>query len=89
MAEHIATAVDVLDEFEISYELTPTDTVIEADDLDEVYNAAAAAHRAAGSDGRVVVSLEVDDQGGAEQSAGERVAAVEEALGRPAQEGAE
>ncbi len=82
MTERIATAIEALDDFDIQYELTPTDTVIEAESVHEVFEAAAAAHDAV-TGGRVITSIEVDDQGGRDQKAHDRVAAVEEQLGRP------
>lgn len=82
MAESIANAVEALEEFDVSYEVTPTDTVIEAEQLSEVYEAAAAAHEAIEGQ-RVIASLAVDDQAGREQDAEDRVSAVEEELGRP------
>ena len=83
MTEQIAIAIDALEQFDVQYELTPMDTVIEADDVQAVFEAAAAAHEAAG-DGRIITSLSIDDQGNREQGADDRVAAVEEELGRPA-----
>jgi uncharacterized protein YqgV (UPF0045/DUF77 family) len=82
MSEAIASAVGALDRFDVSYETTPTDTVIEADDPAEVFAAAAAAHRSV-ADERVITSLEVDEHRGRPQNRHERVASVERALGRP------
>ncbi|WP_158059393.1 thiamine-binding protein [Halorussus halophilus] len=82
MSDGVARAVDALELFDVSYETTATDTVIEADNPDEVFRAAAAAHRAV-SDGRVITSLELDDQRGRSQRGEDRVAAVERRLGRP------
>ena len=82
MTEEIAQALEALDDYDVSYELTPTDTVIEAEDLHEVYEAAAAAHEAIGAD-RVMTELEVDDQGGRDQRGEDRIEAVERELGRP------
>jgi uncharacterized protein YqgV (UPF0045/DUF77 family) len=82
MSEAVASAVGALDRFDVSYETTPTDTVIEADDPGEVFAAAAAAHRAV-ADERVITSLEVDEHRTRRQDRRERVASVERALGRP------
>lgn len=82
MSDAVASAVDALDAFDVSYETTPTDTVIEADDSGEVFAAAEAAHRAV-ADHRVITSLEVDDQRTRTQRLQERVASVERKLGRP------
>mgnify|MGYP006303629775 CR=1 FL=1 len=83
MTDEIAAALEALDEQDVSYELTPTDTVIEADDVHAAYEAAAAAHEAVqGVDSRVITSVEVDDQGGRERHAADRVEAVGQKLGR-------
>lgn len=81
LAEDIATAVEALDEFDISYELTATDTVIEADDVDEVFEAVHAAHNAVDSD-RVVTSIEIDDNRRREENIEDRVESVASVLGR-------
>lgn len=83
MSDAIARAVAALDDFDVSYEVTATDTVVEAADASEVFAAVAAAHRAVRDD-RVITSLEVDDQPGRAQRREDRVAAVERELGRPA-----
>lgn len=83
MSDAIARAVEALDQFDVSYETTPTDTVVEADDPTEVFAAAEAAHRAVDGD-RVVTSLEVDDLRTRSQRGHERVESVERRLGRPA-----
>lgn len=83
MSGAVASAVAALDRFDVSYETTPTDTIIEADDPAEVFAAAAAAHRAV-ADERVVTELAVDDQRARNQRRHDRVASVERRLGRPA-----
>jgi len=83
MSSAVASAVAALDQFDVSYETTPTDTIIEADDPAEVFAAAAAAHRAV-ADERVVTELAVDDQRARSQRRHDRVASVERRLGRPA-----
>lgn len=82
MAPAIARAVDALDQFDVSYETTATDTIIEAETTDQVFDAVRAAHKAIPDD-RVITSVEIDDMRGREQRVGERVASVERALGRP------
>lgn len=81
-ATEIANAVAVLDEFEITYETTPMDTVIEGDSIEEVFATAEAAHRAVDTN-RVLTSLEVDDQRDRDQQLSDRVTTIEEALGKP------
>ena len=81
LSEDIARAIEVLEEFDISYELTPTDTVIEADDVDEVFEAVQAAHNAVETD-RVITSLEIDDSRHRGQDVEDRVESVASVLGR-------
>ncbi|MFC4357269.1 MTH1187 family thiamine-binding protein [Halobium salinum] len=83
MAGEVAKAVAALDAFDVSYETNPMGTVVEADDADELFAAAAAAHRAVDGD-RVSTFLKVDDKRTDDRSAREKVDAVERELGRPA-----
>lgn len=82
MSNDIARAIEALEEFDISYETTATDTVIEADSVDEIFAAVQAAHAAVDGD-RVITSVEVDEQRDREQHISDRVAAIETALGHP------
>ncbi len=81
LSDEIAQAIEALDEFDISYELTATDTVIEADAVDEVFDAVQAAHNAVESD-RIITSLEIDDNRQSEQQTEDRVESVASVLGR-------
>jgi uncharacterized protein YqgV (UPF0045/DUF77 family) len=83
MSDAVADAVEALEGFDVSYETTPTDTVIEADSASEVFAAAEAAH-AAVADDRVITAVEVDDQRTRSQRRHDRVESVERRLGRPA-----
>jgi uncharacterized protein (TIGR00106 family) len=83
MAAEVAKAVAALDDFDVSYETNPMGTVIEAGSVDELFAAAQAAHEAVDGD-RVSTVLKIDDKRTREQRAGEKVEAVEEALGREA-----
>lgn len=82
MAADVADAVDALDDFDVTYETNPMGTVIEATDLDELFAAVKAAHRAVDAD-RVSTVLKIDDKRTSDADAGEKVAAVERELGRP------
>jgi uncharacterized protein YqgV (UPF0045/DUF77 family) len=82
MAPSIARAVEALDQFDVSYETTATDTIIEAESVDQVFEAVRAAHVAI-PDERVITSVEIDDVRGRRQRVGDRVASVERVLGRP------
>ena len=83
MADEVAKAVAALDDFDVAYETNPMGTVIEADDIDTVMAAATAAHKAVDGD-RVSTFLKIDDKRTREQSAREKVEAVERELGREA-----
>ncbi|PSP86476.1 hypothetical protein BRC87_13945 [Halobacteriales archaeon QS_4_66_20] len=50
MAPEVAKAVDALESFDVEYETTPMGTILEADDVAVVFEAAAAAHEAVGGD---------------------------------------
>lgn len=82
MAERVARAVDALEGFDVSYETTPMGTIIEGE-VEEVFAAAAAAHRAVEGD-RVLTTLQVDDHRTSRETAREKVEAVEQFLGREA-----
>ncbi|WP_327054135.1 MTH1187 family thiamine-binding protein [Halomicrococcus gelatinilyticus] len=81
LSQDIARAIEALDDFDISYEMTATDTVIEARDVSEVFDAVKAAHDAVEGD-RIISSLEVDEQGERTQHVEDRVESVASALGR-------
>jgi uncharacterized protein (TIGR00106 family) len=83
MAPEVAKAVDALEEFGVEYETTPMGTILEADDVAVVFEAAAAAHEAVGGD-RVGTFLKVDDKRTSDESAQAKVDAVEDELGRAA-----
>jgi uncharacterized protein (TIGR00106 family) len=83
MAGEIAKSIEALEEFDVSYETNAMGTVIEAEEIGEVFAAAQAAHEAVDGD-RVSTSLKIDDKRTSDQSASEKVEAVEEELGREA-----
>lgn len=88
MAEEVAKGVEALEEFDVSYETNAMGTVIEAEEIGELFAAVQAAHEAVEGD-RVSTSLKIDDKRTSDQSANEKVEAVEEALGREARSDAE
>jgi uncharacterized protein (TIGR00106 family) len=83
MSDEVAKAVAALDGFDVSYETNPMGTVIEADDVDTLFAAVSAAHKAVDAD-RVSTFLKIDDKRTSDGRAADKVAAVEEHLGRPA-----
>jgi uncharacterized protein (TIGR00106 family) len=85
MAPYVADAVAALEDFDVDYQTTPMGTIIEAEDSDELFAAAHAAHEAVGEQSdRVETFLKIDDKRTVEQRASEKVDAVEEQLGRTA-----
>lgn len=83
MAADVADAIEALEEFAVRYETTPMGTLLEADDAAELFAAARAAHEAVDAD-RVGTFLKVDDKRTVDAGMDEKVAAVEDELGRPA-----
>lgn len=83
MAEEVAAAVDALDAHDVRYETNPMGTVIEADDIDTLLAAVGDAHKAVDAD-RVSTVLKIDDKRVSDESAAEKVEAVQEVLGREA-----
>ncbi|EJN58655.1 MTH1187 family thiamine-binding protein [Halogranum rubrum] len=83
MSGEVAKAVAALDDFDVSYETNPMGTVIEADDIDTLLSAVAAAHKAVDGD-RVSTFLKIDDKRTVDQTARDKVDAVESHLGREA-----
>ncbi|WP_159899828.1 MTH1187 family thiamine-binding protein [Salinirussus salinus] len=83
MAGDVADAVAALEGFDVSYETNPMGTVIEAEDIDTLLAAVAAAHKAVDAD-RVSTFLKVDDKRTVDQRAREKVEDVEAELGREA-----
>jgi len=61
-------------------------TTIEADSIDELFGAAQAAHEAVDGD-RVSTFLKIDDKRSSDETAVEKVRAVESKLGRAARSG--
>lgn len=83
MSEEVASAVEVLEEFDVTYETNPMGTVIEAEDVSELFEAVEAAHTTVDGD-RVSTVLKIDDKRTVDQSASEKVESVERHLGREA-----
>jgi uncharacterized protein (TIGR00106 family) len=83
MSGEVAKAVEALEDFDVSYETTPMGTIIEAEDIADIFAAAQAAEAAVDAD-RVETFLKIDHKRAATQSAADKVDAVEEHLGREA-----
>lgn len=83
MAGEVAKAVSALDDYDVTYETNPMGTVIETDDLDELFAAVQSAHEAVDAD-RVSTLLKLDHKRTSDDRAAAKVASVERELGRPA-----
>lgn len=83
MSGEVAKAVAALDDFDVAYETNPMGTVIEAEDIDELFAAVQAAHEAVHAD-RVSTFVKIDDKRTSDARAADKVASVERELGRPA-----
>jgi uncharacterized protein (TIGR00106 family) len=81
MSGDVAAAVAALDDFDVSYETQPMGTTIEADDVDTLLDAVAAAHKAVDAD-RVSTFLKIDDKRTEDTRAQDKVDSVAEVLGR-------
>lgn len=88
MSEEVAKAIGALDSTDVSYETNPMGTVIEAENIGELFDAVEAAHTAVDGD-RVSTVLKIDDKRTSDQEAAEKVEAVEHHLGYEAKSGRE
>lgn len=84
MSNAIAHALRALDGHPVSYQTTATDTIIEAESVEQIFAAVQAAHQAI-PENRVITSVEVDEDRRRPQNMNERVSSVERELGRPPQ----
>lgn len=83
MAGEVAKAVAALEEFDVAYETNPMGTVIEADEIGELFAAAQAAHEAVAGE-RVSTFLKIDHKRDRDTTAAAKVERVEQELGRDA-----
>ncbi|EMA41229.1 thiamine-binding protein [Halococcus hamelinensis] len=79
-SEEVAGAVEALGDYDVDPTLTAMGTIIETDDVGELFAAVEAAHRAVDAD-RVTTKLEIDHERDRDRGASARVSAVEEMLG--------
>ena len=79
-SDEIAGAVEALGDYDVDSTLTAMGTIVEADDVGELFAAVEAAHRAVDAD-RVTTKLEIDHERDRDRDASARVSAVEERLG--------
>lgn len=84
MSTAIAQALRALDRHPVSYQTTATDTIVEAESVDQIFAAVQAAHEAIPED-RVITSVEIDEDRRRPQNMTERAASVERELGHTPQ----
>jgi uncharacterized protein YqgV (UPF0045/DUF77 family) len=82
MSTTIAHALRTLDRHPVSYQTTATDTIIEAETVEQLFGAIQAAHQSIPED-RVITSVEIDEDRRRRQNMDQRVASVTRALGHP------
>lgn len=87
ITEDVAAAVEALEGFDVKYETTPMATTLEAEDVDELFAACAAAHKAV--DAPEIQTLVQLDEKDKEMTANDKVDAVEAELGRDAKSDSE
>lgn len=83
VTEDVAGAIDALESYDVTYRTNAMSTVVQADDVDELMAALAAAHKAVPGD-HVNTLIQLDDKRDGELCAEDKVAMVEEELGREA-----
>jgi uncharacterized protein YqgV (UPF0045/DUF77 family) len=82
IAPAVATAVDALEDHDVTYEVGPMATTIQAPDVETLLAAVGAAHGAVDAD-RVSTVLKIDDKRAVDHDASAKVDAVAAELGRP------
>jgi uncharacterized protein (TIGR00106 family) len=83
LSEYVAAAVAALDETGINYQLSGMGTLLEAENLDELFYAIKIAHEAVFKTGseRVVTSVKIDDRRDRKRTMADKVHSVEKKLG--------
>lgn len=83
ITEEVVAAIEALEAYDVAYETNPMATVIEAEEVDELLGAVGAAHEAVPGD-QVSTLLQIDDMRTKDIKACDKIAAVEDELGREA-----
>ena len=79
----VARAIDALEDHDVEYETTPMATILEGDDVRELFAACASAHEAVGT-AEIQTLVQVEEKRDAELSTDDKIDAVEGELGRDA-----
>lgn len=83
LSKYVALAIKELDKHNVKYQLTPMNTIIEGDCLDEIFNAIKIAHSAVEKAGakRISIRINIDDRlDRPDRRAMDKVRAVEEKI---------
>ncbi|MDD3753412.1 MAG: MTH1187 family thiamine-binding protein [Methanobacterium sp.] len=82
LSKYVAVAIAALDKTGIEYKLSGMGTLLEAENLDELFEALKVAHEAVFRDGvnRVVTSVKIDDRRDREKTMDDKVRSVNEKL---------
>ncbi|HHT18876.1 MAG: MTH1187 family thiamine-binding protein [Euryarchaeota archaeon] len=82
LSKYVAVAVAALDKTGIKYKLSGMGTLLETENLDELFEALKVAHEAVFRDGvnRVVTSVKIDDRRDREKTMDDKVLSVEKKL---------
>ena len=83
LSKYIAIALKELQKNNIKFQITPMGTILEGDDLDDIFRAISIAHKALVRSGikRIIIKIEVDDRlDRPERTAQEKVLSVQEKL---------
>jgi uncharacterized protein YqgV (UPF0045/DUF77 family) len=83
ITEDVAAAIDALEDADVTYETTPMATTLEADSVQDLFDACAAAHEAVDR-AHIQTLVQVDEKPDPEMTASDKVDAVEDELGREA-----
>lgn len=83
LSKYVAAAVAALNETGIKYQLSGMGTLLESENLDELFDAIKIAHEAVFKEGmdRVVTSVKIDDRRDRDRTMDDKVRSVEEKLG--------
>lgn len=83
ITEDVAAAIDALEEHDVEYRTTPMATILEAEDVHELFAACASAHEAVGT-AEIQTLVQVEEKREVEMDAADKIDAVESELGREA-----
>lgn len=83
LSKYIAVAVDALNKSGIKYELTGMGTLLECEDMENLFNAISTAHEAVFNAGanRVATSIKIDERRDSTKTIADKVSSVKEKLG--------